>query len=243
MALQYMAEAPLPPGLEGAQDWARDYAAANPSEAFELLFGRPSPETLPALVIPQLLSPEEVKQCFSAGSEVGSSIEPFATSSWLCAALRATPHDIGYSGEHVALYLHKGGYLQTKQPALCDKLLHSMRRQPGNWGDPALALQVRCIELHTYAVGGGLLEPGHRDNGSKLSMSVLLSDAATTGLEGGQIVTWSGGEPVVHELRRGDALLFHSGKAHNVATVTSGMRQSLVIELWVGPTNTKDRES
>ena len=155
MALQYMAEAPLPPGLEGAQDWARDYAAANPSEAFELVFGRPSPETLPALVIPQLLSPEEVKQCFSAGSEVGSSIEPFATSSWLCAALRATPHDIGYSGEHVALYLHKGGYLQTKQPALCDKLLHSMRRQPGNWGDPALALQVRCIELHTYAVGGG----------------------------------------------------------------------------------------
>ena len=91
MALQYMAEAPLPPGLEGAQDWARDYAAANPSEAFELLFGRPSPETLPALVIPQLLSPEEVKQCFSAGSEVGSSIEPFATSSWLCAALRQVP--------------------------------------------------------------------------------------------------------------------------------------------------------
>ena len=36
------------------------------------------------------------------------------------------------------------------------------------------------------------MEPGHRDNGSKLSMSVLLSDAATTGLEGGQIVTWSG---------------------------------------------------
>ena len=37
-------------------------------------------------------------------------------------------------------------------------------------------LNVRCCELHTYAEGGGLLAAGHRDNGSVLTMSVLLSD-------------------------------------------------------------------
>lgn len=143
--------------------------------------------------------------------------------------------------------------------------------------------------LLSYAVGGGLLEPGHRDNGSVLSMSVLLSDPEADGVTGGQFVTWTNGvccrnmhrddlssahcekrarahthlqaytptrcrllimaniaaaqEPVVHLMRKGDALLFHSGKAHNVAVVTGGMRHSLVIELWVGGTNVKDRES
>ena len=95
---------------------------------------------------------------------------------------------------------------------------------------------------HSYAVGGGLFEPGHRDCGSVLSMSVLLSDPVADGVNGGEFVTWADGEPVVHAMRGGDAVLFHSGKAHNVARVTSSVRHSLVIELWVGPTNLVDRE-
>eukprot|EP00957_Ditylum_brightwellii_P067900 5154979-Ditylum_brightwellii.AAC.1 len=38
---------------------------------------------------------------------------------------------------------------------------------------------VRCIELHHYSTGGGLLTPGHRDTGSALTISVLLSDPNT----------------------------------------------------------------
>ena len=74
-------------------------------------------------------------------------------------------------------------------------------------------------------------------------MSVLLSDPEADGVTGGQFVTWANGEPVVHAMRGGDAVLFHSGKAHNVAVVTGGTRHSLVIELWVGGTNVKDRDS
>jgi len=44
-------------------------------------------------------------------------------------------------------------------------------------------------------------------------------------------------------MRRGDALLFHSEKVHNVAAVTRGLRNSLVIELWQGPCNLRDRYS
>ena len=49
---------------------------------------------------------------------------------------------------------------------------------------------------------------------------------------GGEFVTYLDGAPVVHKLSKGDAVLFHSTKSHNVATVRRGLRHSLVIELW-----------
>jgi hypothetical protein len=39
-------------------------------------------------------------------------------------------------------------YFQTAWPVLCGKLLQAMRSQPGDWGDPGLELNVRCIEIH-----------------------------------------------------------------------------------------------
>ena len=50
-----------------------------------------------------------------------------------------------------------------------------------------------------------------------------------------QFVTWREGECVVDELGMGDAVLFHSEKCHNISTVLSGTRQSLVVELWDAP--------
>ena len=91
----------------------------------------------------------------------------------------------------------------------------------------------------TDAVGGGLTTPEHRDNGSKLTMSVLLSHAHE--LSGGEFVTYAAGRPVVHELARGDALLFHSERLHNVCPVTRGVRRSLVIEMWARRANRRDR--
>ena len=76
-------------------------------------------------------------------------------------------------------------------------------------------------------------------------MSVLLSDPARS--VGGEFLTWreNGRVPVVHApLRTGDAVLFHSEKLHNVNTLRSGLRRTLVVELWASNvTNVKDRHS
>jgi len=38
-------------------------------------------------------------------------------------------------------------------------------------------LHIRCIEFHKYTVGGGLIDCGHIDIGTSLTMSVMLSHA------------------------------------------------------------------
>jgi len=102
------------------------------------------------------------------------------------------------------------------------------------------ALNVRCVELHTYTMGGGLLDPRHRDCGSVLSLSVMLSDPAAK--VGGHFVTWERGKAIVNELELGTAIVFHSERRHNVSPIVRGIRQTLVIELWTGPANVRDRE-
>lgn len=44
-------------------------------------------------------------------------------------------------------------------PEMLRKLLAMMRSQPGEWGDADARLHIRCIELHSYAPGGGLITP------------------------------------------------------------------------------------
>lgn len=184
------------------------------------------------------LDDQEIEALLAAGAEWdGRRSSDF---SGLCDALAHRACDIAYDENHSALYLHRDGFLQGRMPVIVRKLLHAMRTPLGEQGEPAgTELQVRCIELHQYSVGGGLLTPGHRDNGSALTMSVMLS--RSNELEGGQFVTYEEGMPVAHTLARGDALLFRSEKLHNVSSVLRGLRKSLVIELWRHPTNTTDR--
>jgi hypothetical protein len=83
------------------------------------------------------------------------------------------------SRAQVALFMHRDGWLAREWPLLVAKLVHAMRSQEGDWGDrEALcsATSVRCAEFHSYAESGGLLDENHRDLGSTLTMSVLLSD-------------------------------------------------------------------
>lgn len=192
-----------------------------------------------ALIIPQFLSADEVAQCFHAEAVTGHRLPDPTSKVTLCEALAGVAHDIVFSSQHVALYLHRSGYFQQQMPSLFGKLIHGMQSQPGEWVDPETPLYVRCIELHTYTQGAGLLDPGHRDNGSILSMAVLLSDASE--MQGGQFVTYSDGLPIVHEMQTGDAILFRSEKCHNVATVVGGTRHSLVVELWKQRTNDRSR--
>ena len=84
------------------------------------------------------------------------------------------------------------------------------------------------------------MERGHRDKGSVVSLSALLT--APGG--GGAFTTWDAdGGAVEHALRPGDAVVFASERTHNVSLVTSGTRQTVVIELWDGDVNFRDRYS
>ena len=77
----------------------------------------------------------------------------------------------------------------------------------------------------------------HRDLGSSLSLSVLLSDQ----YKGGAFTTTENGVVTVHAPRVGDGVLFASETVHNVSTIESGERRALVVELWTGPATTHDR--
>ena len=203
-----------------------------------------------ALIIRDFLSASEVASVFKAGEArgampgvsnlallrdagLGQLVKPA-----VCDELRGVAHDIVFSSEHVALYLHRNRYIHTQWPQLWNRLEEGMRTQSGSWGSAATPLSVRCCELHTYACGGSLLDATHTDEGSSLTLSVLLAAPVS----GGEMLTYnaSGGE-VVHQMSVGDALLFHSEKRHNVAQVTGGMRRSLVVELWAAPPNVMDR--
>ena len=105
---------------------------------------------------------------------------------------------------------------------------------------------------------GDLMAADHRDTGSTITLSVLLSDPRE--MQGGELVTWApptagseagasselgatGQEPtaIMHPLERGDGLLFRSEDFHNVLPVRAGVRRSLVIELWTGEANCEHR--
>ena len=153
-------------------------------------------------------------------------------------------HDDGAG--HEVVFLHgcrAKGLLSEECIRDLDGLADAMRaHDPRCLHDGGEGLAVRCMELHTYHVGGQLMDPDHKDSGSALSMSVCLSDPAQ--LEGGKFLTWKGPDPnvpVVHECNRGDAVLFRSEDLHNVSCVQKGVRHTLVIELWVGQQNAVDR--
>lgn len=157
----------------------------------------------------------------------------------------ASKYDLAYGSSHAALFLHRGGYFARVLPDVLSKLMEQMRGVASGWPEECGSideLTLRCIEFHTYQAGGALLDVDHRDTGSVVSMSVLLSDAAQ--MEGGRFVTWDAdGAPVQHEVAQGDAIVFSSERVHNVSTLKSGIRHSLVLELWRGPANEVDRDS
>jgi hypothetical protein len=186
-------------------------------------------EDTKALRMPQFLSEADIVQLYAATAE--------------------KPHDVTYSKEHVAINLHRDGYFHACCPALSKKVPAGIRarahapdgERPFSAVGRDVPLNVRCVEFHTYRVGGGVMMKGHRDFGSVFTLSVLLSDPS--GFDGGELLTWQDGHAETHPMERGDALLFHSEKAHNVTTVTRGVRHSLVVELWQGQSNRRDRYS
>ena len=140
--------------------------------------------------------------------------------------------DVTGSVAHEITYLHRDGYFGRDHGPLLKKITAAMAR---DWRGPPLT--VRCVEHHVYTEGGGLVMEDHRDLGSSLSLSVLLSDQYT----GGAFTTTENGVVLTHAPSIGDGVLFASETVHNVSTIESGERRALVVELWTGPATTHDR--
>ena len=96
--------------------------------------------------------------------------------------------------------------------------------------------------------GGAVSDPQHRDHGSLLTLSVLLTSPAE--FEGAALLLHGAEAPGTPEdeaadlappLACGDGMLFASEKRHNVTPLTEGTRRSFIIELWEGPTNRHNR--
>ena len=157
--------------------------------------------------------------------------------------LSNVPHHFAWTDEHVVLYMHNNNHWFVRTlPDAWGVLRGGMESRPWMNGaipvldagflgiDTESMLKVRTVELHHYAAGGGLVDAGHRDCGSELTLSVLLSDPAD--VSGGDFVTYREGKAYAHKMEQGDAILFNSQKLHNISTVNSGLRKSLVVELW-----------
>lgn len=135
------------------------------------------------------------------------------------------------------------GLLSGPCVEVIESIVQSMKDHDPRGREAAAGLNVRCVELHHYSVGAGLMDPDHKDSGSSLTLSVLLTDPSM--LRGGEFLTWQGhpstGVAVAHALGLGDGILFRSEDYHNVRPVTAGTRETLIIELWVGQSNRVDR--
>lgn len=164
------------------------------------------------------------------------------------------------SSNHEKLFLHHGGPMadgtwRTFAQALREtheklvgvmkgatNLRDSMWRAPDSGFSERPALNVRCVEFHRYATGGELIDPGHIDVGSTLTLSVQLSPLEQQ--QGGRFTTTDpSGRLIEYDLQRGDAILFCSETVHNVQAITGGSRNSLVVELWTDPPNKLNRHS
>ena len=76
----------------------------------------------------------------------------------------------------------------------------------------------------------------------------LVKKKPNDDFDGGKFVTWpkdakgtNEDVPIIHEVTKGDGVLFRSEDLHNVLPVTRGTRRVLVLELWAGATNQVDR--
>jgi hypothetical protein len=95
-------------------------------------------------------------------------------------------------------------------------------------------LRVRVVEHWRYETGGHLGDPYHYDGGSVLTMIVPLNEGYT----GGELLTSeTDGRELVYALAMGEGACFVSHKYHSIRPVQdTGVRESLVIELWQGGT-------
>lgn len=219
-----------------------------------LRLSRCESEATEPLLLPGLLSQEDIAlvdglalaHISAEGSHNGDVDES-------CISLFELPDEGGFHGavedalhslsQHRVLHLHGIASFAEEScglPALERRLLAAIKAHDP-WGlTRHREVNLRSLEFHAYTEGGSVLDPEHRDDGSLLTLSILLS--APEDFQGGSFITWQSDERVKHQLARGDGILFVSEKRHNVEVV-HGRRRALIVEIWDKPRNTRNRWS
>lgn len=221
----------LEQAYERAQVYESEQATAHAGESAGAST-RTRKEKESPLVLRGLLGDAEIAEIHAAATKLrrDTPLLPRSSSPSPPPSSTCLSHVHRYAPSHSKLFLHFNGYFQAECPRICNGLLAQMRSRCEVERTDRGQMRIRTIEYHTYSAGGSLLDPAHRDHGSDLSLSVLLSSHAEH--SGGDFMTWSGGRAVVHPLVQGDGVLFRSELVHNVSAVTEGVRHALVIELW-----------
>jgi len=142
---------------------------------------------------------------------------------------------------HVYAFFHVNNLIDRELPHILEKILRTMA-EADEWDllEPG-GHNVRVMEYHDYMPGGNQCDPHHRDGGSLVTMSIMLSD--TSEFTGGEFTTEEeDGEDIEYDFQQGDALVFVSEKYHSVQVVETGRRRTLVTEIWSGARCTIDRD-
>lgn len=134
-------------------------------------------------------------------------------------------------------YLNTAGVFERALPALRSKLIAAaFEADARHWhvlGGATHDVVPRCAEYHVSNPPGGLPYPDHFDEGSLLTIDVMLSENGA--FDGGQFCTLEAdGTLTAHPFQKGDALVWVSHKPHCVEPLTRGQRRVLVMELWEG---------
>merc|ERR1712216_724041 len=111
-------------------------------------------------------------------------------------------------GEHRVLHLHGIPELREEAsglPRLQRRLVEAMRAHDFYAVLPGREVHVRSLEYHVYSDGGSVLDPQHRDTGSLLTLSVLLSEDRD--FSGGVFFTWDGDQAREERVTSGDGIL------------------------------------
>mmetsp|Transcript_26928 Transcript_26928/g.49527 ORF Transcript_26928/g.49527 Transcript_26928/m.49527 type:complete len:503 (-) Transcript_26928:83-1591(-) len=139
-------------------------------------------------------------------------------------------------------YLHADSAFGIALPELQKKLVEAaLQADVEHWhlATPEVRnrLRIRCIEHHLVSCGGALPDPTHFDGGSAFTLDVMLTLPGSD-FTGGEFSTMEAdGHAKMYgadSFSKGDALVFVSHKPHFVKPVTSGLRETLVLELWDG---------
>lgn len=144
------------------------------------------------------------------------------------------------------LYLQAGNGFERLLPQLHAKVRAAAADADaaGGWGllsplDPD-DWSLRCAEYHSMRRSGGLPDPGHYDNGSLVTVDIMLSRPGIDHV-GGAFTTREpdGSERALYlDFAQGDALAFVSHKPHFVSPLSDGVRRVLVVEFWRGEART-----
>mmetsp|Transcript_42230 Transcript_42230/g.105041 ORF Transcript_42230/g.105041 Transcript_42230/m.105041 type:complete len:298 (-) Transcript_42230:1955-2848(-) len=149
-------------------------------------------------------------------------------------------------GTWLTTFLNTEGVFEARLPELYRRVRDAaivVDRDHWKVAEHVEHVNFRVVEYHTMRstlagepTRGGLHTVRHCDQGSLVTIDILLTDPAE--IDGGVLQTLEAdGELLSHEWEQGDALVFLSHKYHCVSELTRGTRNVMVCELWQGTEN------